>query len=272
MSPATRVSHDLPEKSLRVARWSAAIDARWPGLRRRAGGMALALALEAGLFLLLFTLGTNVAGVKEAAETLTTVDFAPQPQPSDAPEPEKARQPTVLPRAAAAPQPDRPQPPVPMPSPAAVLPVTPPTQAAEPAPPAPPRIKAVVRSQDSGPSGPPNRARTGDSERIGTAGNGQPLYRARWYREPTDQELRGYLSTATGPGYALINCRTVPDFRVEDCELVDEYPSGSQMGRAVLAAAWQFKVRPPQLGGRSLVGAWVRIRITYEYVRPAPSG
>jgi periplasmic protein TonB len=261
----------LPQRS-RAQRALAAIDARWPSLRRKAGGLLLALALEAALFLLLLTLGQNTAGVHEVAESLTTIDFTPEPPPADAPEPEQAEQPTALPRAAPAPRPEVPQPPQPMPPPAAVIPVSPPTQAPEPAAPATPRIKAVVRSQVSGPTGPPNRPTTGDSERIGTAGNGEPLYRARWYREPTDQELRGYLSTASGPGYALINCRTVPDFRVEDCELVDEYPNGAQLGRAVLAAAWQFKVRPPQLGGRSLVGAWVRIRITYDYVRPGQPG
>jgi protein TonB len=229
--------------------------------------MALALGLEAGLLLLLLTLGQNAVGVREAADSLTTVDFAPEPQPADEPKPERAEQPTALPRAVPAPQLERPTVPQPMPRPAAVLPLIVPTQVAESAAPASPRIKAVVRSQDSGPTGPPNRPATGDSERVGTAGNGEPLYRARWYREPTDQELRGYLSTASGPGYALINCRTVPDFRVEDCELIDEYPSGAQIGRAVMAAAWQFKVRPPQVGGRSLVGAWVRIRITYQISR-----
>lgn len=98
---------------------------------------------------------------------------------------------------------------------------------------------------------------------MGTAPNGQPMYRARWYREPTDQELAGYLSTASGPGFALIVCRTVPDFYVEDCELIGEAPRGSQIGRAVLAAAWQFRVRPAIVGGRSQVGSWVRIRIDY---------
>ncbi|HMN55067.1 MAG TPA: hypothetical protein PKC32_12870 [Sphingopyxis sp.] len=98
---------------------------------------------------------------------------------------------------------------------------------------------------------------------MGTAPNGEPLYAASWYREPSDDELRGYLSTASGPGWGLIACRTAPDYRVEDCVGLDEYPNGSHINRAVLAAAWQFKVRPPRVGGRVLVGSWVRIRIDY---------
>ena len=107
----------------------------------------------------------------------------------------------------------------------------------------------------------------GDTARVGTAPNGEPLYAAAWYREPGEDELRGYLSTATGPGWGLIACRTAPDFRVEDCVSLDEEPHGSQINRAILAAAWQFKVRPPRLGGVSQVGSWVRIRIDYSIDR-----
>ena len=102
---------------------------------------------------------------------------------------------------------------------------------------------------------------------MGTAPNGEPLYAAAWYREPRDDELRGYLSTASGPGWGLIACRTAPDYRVEDCVGLDEYPNGSQINRAVLAAAWAFRVRPPRLGGRPMVGSWVRIRIDYGIER-----
>ena len=107
---------------------------------------------------------------------------------------------------------------------------------------------------------------------MGAAPNGEPLYAASWYREPSDDELRGYLSTASGPGWGLIACRTAPDYRVEDCVGLDEYPYGSQINRAVLAAAWQFRVRPPRRSGRLLVGSWVRIRIDYGVGRRSGAG
>ena len=103
-----------------------------------------------------------------------------------------------------------------------------------------------------------------DTPRVGTAPNGQPMYAAKWYREPTREELAGYLSTATAPAWATIACKTVPDWRVEDCVGLDEYPQGSAMIRAVLASAWQFRVKPPRRGGDYMVGSWVRIRITVE--------
>lgn len=114
-----------------------------------------------------------------------------------------------------------------------------------------------------GQMGPVDQGVPGDSKLVGLTPGGQPMYAASWYREPYDEELRGYLSLASGPGWALITCRTVPDFKVDDCVGLDEYPSGSQIQRAVLAAAWQFKVRPPRVGGVNRVGDWVRIRIDY---------
>lgn len=274
MIAAEHTSADPAETPANGFAWLARVDARWPGLRRRVGGLALALGIELALFLALLTLGPG-AGKREAPAALTTIDFAPeQVAPDQPPQPEQEAPPTALPRAVPAPQPEvvpvevQPRPtsePIPLPPPATIIPVSP-RQEAAPAP-STAKARAVVRDDMQGPIGPPNRPSSGDSQRVGSRPGGEPVYGARWYREPTDSELRGYLSTASGPGWALITCKTAPGYRVEDCELEDEYPSGSQIGRAVLAAAWQFKVRPPQVGGRVLVGEWVRIRISYEQRR-----
>ena len=133
-----------------------------------------------------------------------------------------------------------------------------PANAVRPAPPA----GRVYGPVDTGRS-----AAFRDTERVGTAPNGEPLYAAAWYREPSDETLRDYLSTARGPGWGLIACRTAPNYRVEDCVPLTEYPEGSQINRAILAAAWEFRVRPPRRGGQSLVGSWVRIRIDYRIGR-----
>ncbi len=116
--------------------------------------------------------------------------------------------------------------------------------------------------------GPADTRPVSDTPRVeGTGPNGEPLYAASWYREPYDEELRGYLSTAQAPGWGTIACRTAPDYRVEDCVMVGEYPNGSNIARSALAAAWQFRVRPPRIGGRLQVGEWVRIRIDYNLSR-----
>ncbi|GGD86861.1 hypothetical protein GCM10011515_02930 [Tsuneonella deserti] len=256
-------------------RWLSAMDERWPGIRRRAAGLALAVAIEAALFLVLLTLGQGVSGSRQKGEALTSVSFAPpaepekpSPRPRQEEQKQQAATPSALPRPAPAPVPAPPSEralPFPLPAPAAVLPVA---RSQPPAAADPSRARAVVRDDMQGPVGPPDTGYPGDSERVAGSGpNGEPLYAARWYREPSDDELRGYLSTASGPGWALINCQTAPGYRVENCVLVDEYPDNGGLGRAVLAAAWQFKVRPPQVGGRSMVGEWVRIRITYDLRR-----
>jgi protein TonB len=109
----------------------------------------------------------------------------------------------------------------------------------------------------------------GDSARVGTAPNGEPLYAAEWYREPTDTELGAYLPKRMpeGGGWGMVACKTAPRFRVEDCVELGQGPSGSHLAGAVRQAAWQFMVRPPRVGGKSLVGTWVRIRIDYTVER-----
>lgn len=258
-------------RSLRVltAELGERIDDRWPGLRRRVTGLALALAIEGAIVALLLTLGVASHNQANMAETLTSVVFGPDkakdtPKP---PRPEKAARqaPRVAVNTPVAPQPPQTAPalrPAPANPPAALIPLTRGEMAGS-------NISNIKPKLPTGPPsnqmGPQDTGSQGDTPRVGTAANGQPLYAASWYRKPYEDELRGYLSTAEGPGWATINCKTVPDYRVEDCVLEDEYPSGSGMGRAVLAAAWQFRVRPPRIGGVSQVGDWVRIRITYDY-------
>ncbi len=257
------------------------VDARvpWDARRQRQRWISLAIALgiEALIVLLLFTLGARIAGDEDGRETVTPFaasDFAPsaEPEPEQPPEapPESATPPEP-----ATPAPDQPQP---LPQPEPIRPPPPlvsnPTPAPSPQPPArpaprpSPSIAAKINpNRNYGPAdtGPPQTST--DSQRVGTAPNGEPLYAARWYREPTRQELAGYLSTATGPGSALIACKTVQGYYVEDCELLGESPQGSQIGRAVMAAAWQFRVRPARIGGREQFGSWVRIRIDYTQSR-----
>jgi len=239
-----------------------------PDGRRRAIGFGVALLLEALLILLLLTLGQGGKIGGKVGEVLTTFDASEAeapPQPEDKPpQPQQQTQPAAPPQ----PRPEEPVPPAP-PKPAPAPPLiqlprdTGPTfdisnLPPEPARPAPARPTV----------GPPAPSSRGDTPVVGTAPNGQPLYAAQWYREPTDQELGGYLSTAQ-PGWGLIACKTAPEYRVEECVVLDEYPNGSNVGRATLAASWQFKVRPPRKGNRYLVGEWVRIRITYQ-MRQAP--
>jgi protein TonB len=106
----------------------------------------------------------------------------------------------------------------------------------------------------------------GDSAIVGTAPNGEPLYAAEWYREPTNQELSTYMPRRMpdGGGWGMVACRTAERYRVTDCVELGQAPSGSHLAGAVRQAAWQFLVRPPRVGGKPMIGEWVRIRIDYD--------
>lgn len=230
---------------------------------RRTLAISLAFLITALLLFMLLSFGFKQEPEKRE-ERVSTVSLkateisedAPKPSPPERSEKRPAPQPPAPEKVQPPePLPPRPAPLIPMPS--AVLPAPAPPQSA-----APPAAAQVYGPPDKGGS-----SSSRDTQQVGTAPNGEPLYAAAWYREPSPDELSGYLSTANGPGWGLIACRTAPDYRVEDCVGLDEYPFGSQINRAVLAAAWQFRVRPPRVGGRSLVGSWVRIRIDYSIKR-----
>ncbi len=241
--------------------------------RRKLTSLGIALGIEALILLLLLTLGAQMAGRKDAKPAVTRFTAielaappAAEPPPADAaeatdapvtptapepvPRPPFSLNPTASQQAAPPPPPEQPKP------------------APSPTPHAPARPKSTIGakidpSRNYGPVDSGNPRMAGDSERVGTMPNGEPLYAARWYREPTDSELAGYLSTAKPPGYGLIACKVVEGYYVEDCQLLSESPQGSMIGRSAMAASWQFRVRPARLGGREQFGTWVRIRIDY---------
>ncbi|MFL6722859.1 MAG: hypothetical protein ACJ8E7_01785 [Sphingomicrobium sp.] len=109
----------------------------------------------------------------------------------------------------------------------------------------------------------------GDSQRVGTGPHGEPLYAAEWYREPTHQEIATYLpkNLPENGGWGMVACRTAARYHVEDCVELGQGPEGSHLAGAVRQAAWQFLVRPPRVGGKVMVGEWVRIRIDYSVSR-----
>jgi protein TonB len=243
--------------------------------KQRMVGLSLAILFEALVVLVLLTLGTRrTAELREEGKPLSTFDLA-SPEPEAVPEAEQVKREV----AEIAEQQPETVPPVP-PQPSLQPPAPTPPTAAQPTPQPAPLVKvapsdlatADLRTVPStgkpaATYGPPAPSSAPDTPLVdGSGPNGERLYAAAWQREPSDGELRGYLSTAQ-PGWALIACRTVPDFRVDDCVAVGEHPRGSQMARAVLAAAWQFRVRPPRIGGRLQVGEWVRIRIEYGVTR-----
>lgn len=244
---------------------------------RRAVGWAIAILIELLLVLALLTIGNGQSTKPPEQRRMVSFDLSPEAT-DNAPAPPAPAEPSKSATTS---------PPVPV-KPAPVQAETPPQPAPTPAPPVPspaptPIIELPrgsmpsldIRSLPSAPAaprraaGPPAPgASKGDTPLAeGRGPHGEKLYAASWYREPYDSELRGYLSTAQPDSYALIACKTVPDFRVDECVGLDEYPANSGLMRAVLAAAWQFRVRPPQKDSQLMVGEWVRIRIDYSLVR-----
>ena len=228
-------------------------------LRRRIAGVLAAVLVNVLLLLMLLTMAPDVAGLKIDKGGLLTFDVAPPAPPSA--EKKAVQQPTIHAQAHAAP------PPVPPP-----VPVTPPVDLGliqlshDELSQVDNAMKAPPVQRPSRDSGSDTRMASGsDTPAAGTGRNGETLYYAEWYREPTQAELNAYqprLQPPTG-AYGEIACRTVDRYHVEDCYEIDEQPSGYGLSHSIVNAAWQFLVRPPRLGGKVLVGKWVRIRITW---------
>jgi protein TonB len=226
-----------------------------PPVRRRASGLALALAVNLGLLLVLLGIG-KFAPVAQKASRALVVDLMPESQKAEAPAKSETRHKAA--KQTEAKQQLKPPP--------IILP-------AKPTIAAPPKAPLFVEmSHDELAAAdisnlPKAGAGEGDSEVVGHGPNGEVLYAAEWAREPTDAELGGYLPRNAPDGWGLIACKTIPNDRVEDCIELGQDPPGSHLASAVRQAAWQFRVRPPRKNGRELVGSWVQIRIDYEHIR-----
>lgn len=232
---------------------------------RRGVALLLALAVEALIVLLfLFYLVPEFLPEKRARPTMFgfDVDTGDDAEPAAAAEAETKARPRAGGEAAAPPPPEpiaEPPPELPeSPLPANILWMSRRDYAAA----------DIARAPSTAPgerSAAPGRA-AGDSALVdGRGPNGEPLYAAEWHVRPTDAQLSAYIPARTRQdGWGLVACRTVANYRVEDCVELGDSPRGSGLAGAVRQAAWQFRVRPPRVGGRALVGAWVRIRIDYS--------
>jgi hypothetical protein len=240
---------------------------------RRAGALGLALALVTLLILALLRLG--VAPPRPpGGRSLSTFSVLPEGERQAAARPQRpARRRAARPEPAPAqpaPPPALPPPLVPpQPIPGMILLTRAEMTAADIA-----RVPKAsgdrLAQADAGATATAPGAGEGNSDAVGTAPNGERLYAAQWYRKPPRNVLALYLSTSVPAGaWATIACRTIDRYQVDSCVQLDESPKGLGLSRALRSAAWQFRVLPPRLGGKPLIGAWVRILFTFE---AAPDG
>ena len=227
-------------------------------LQRRASGLALAIAVNLGLLILLWCLNKFAPMADKPSHSLI-IDLLPESRSASTQEKHEKQQKEVThPKTV----PLRKPPPI-------ILPAKPTITVA---PPAHKPVEILEMSKEEMAAGdianlPKSGAGgAGDSEVVGHGPNGEVLYAAEWARHPTDAELGGYLPRNAPDGYGIVACKTVPGDRVEDCVELDQEPRGSHLAAAVRQAAWQFRVRPPRKNGIPLVGSWVQIRIDYEHI------
>jgi len=229
-------------------------------LRERATASAVAIAIELVILLALLTLGARVLKPKPQSD-LQTFSISPLPAaaPAKTSQQHKAR---ARQTHAGAARPQQVHTPVPVPPPPFELPGVMKLSLAD----------ADISKIHGPPKTPAGASNDGDSDQDsataygpGEGPGGQRLYEAEWYRRPSDAELSFYIPKTGAPAgsVALIACRTIANYHVDNCQSLGESPAGSGLARAMRNAAWQFLVRPPRIGGKTMVGAWVRIRIDF---------
>lgn len=229
--------------------------------RERAMSFVLALITVALMFVIMMRMGAIKGFGEPGGGRLVAIDLGTEAEKGekDSPKPEKAQEKTDSADVAARVTPVAP-PPVPIPGkvqwPEGFIELSKQDYAAS-------DIRTMKRAAAGGEAG-------ADGGQAGAAGAGEGpggvrLYNAQWYREPTDAEMAPYMPRNRMPGeWAMIACRTIEKYHVEDCQELGESPPGSGLARALRQASWQFLVRPPRVNGKSQVGEWVRIRFDFR--------
>lgn len=233
-----------------------------PSFRNRIAAAALSLAICLGIALMLIWMGLVGAPPAEKRDKLTAISFSTEP--SDKVAGNQAAAKAARPKAAAPVVPETEPQPSPQPRPTPTE--TPKFDLAKPRPADPlagfDLAKLPKRSGGAASGeGQNSAAAYGPGEGPG----GMRLYNAEWYREPTEAEVGPYMPKRNIEAeWAVIACRTVERYHVENCQELGESPRGSGLARALRQASWQFLVRPPRINGKPLVGEWVRIRFDFK--------
>lgn len=239
---------------MRSGSYHARSDAEQPPFARRAAAFALAIAIELLLVAVLLTLGERALS-PEKQSSLKTFSVSPSPVEQATRTPTKRKRAAHTAKAPTAAPPPPPQitpPPSPIPG---LLVLDRNAYASSDIGKLPSHSKDVADA-GQGDTSKDSVAAYGPGEGPG----GQRLYDAEWFREPTHAELAFYLPAKQQEGWGLIACQTIPRNRVDNCRALGESPPGSGLARALREAAWQFQVLPPRIGGKPVIGAWVRIR------------
>ncbi len=219
-----------------------------PSLRSRLTALVLSCAILVLIVLTMVLMGRYYRTPVATATRLTAIDM---------PAGTKAEPKAAAKAAAAARQPITPQP----------QPVTPPVPVLKPTP-----LKLILMSHADFASSDISKmshqgnqsGNSASSYGPGEGPGGAQLFNAEWYREPGHAALAGYIKHEVPPGaWAMIACKTIEDYHVENCQQLGESPEGSGLSRALREAAWQFLVRPPRINGKAQIGAWVRIRFDF---------